>query len=63
MDKYDYAGMADSINFVLKPIVDDWSQFKSALSSYEGVSEDQKSEILNIINGPGMFEDKEKGTS
>ncbi len=60
MDKYDYAGMADSINFVLKPIVDDWSQFKSALSGYEGVSEDQKSEILNIINGPGVFEDKEK---
>jgi len=60
MDKYDYSGMADSINFVLKPIVDDWSLFKSALSGYEGVSEDEKSEILNIINGPGVFEDKEK---
>ncbi len=60
MDKYDYAGMADSIGFVLKPIVDDWSQFKSALADYEGVSDDQKSEILNIINGPGVFEDKEK---
>lgn len=60
MDKYDYEGMADSINFVLKPIVDDWSMFKSALAEYDGVSDDQKSEILNIINGPGMFEDKEK---
>jgi len=60
MDKYDYKGMADSINFVLKPVVDDWTQFKSALADYEGVSDDQKSEILNIINGPGVFEDKEK---
>ena len=60
MDKYDYEGMAEGINFVLKPIVDDWSQFKSALASYEGISDDQKSEILNIINGPGVFEDKEK---
>jgi tetratricopeptide (TPR) repeat protein len=60
MDKYDYAGMADSINFVLKPIVDDWSQFKAALSGYDGISSDEKSEILNIINGPGVFEDKEK---
>lgn len=60
MDKYDYAGTADSINFVLKPIVDDWSQFKSALAAYDGIDSDQKSEMLNIINGPGMFEDKEK---
>ena len=60
MDKYDYKGMADSINFVLKPVVDDWSMFKSALADYDGISDDQKSEILNIVNGPGVFEDKEK---
>ncbi|MEN8249206.1 MAG: hypothetical protein ABFS32_09770 [Bacteroidota bacterium] len=60
MDKYDYAGMADSINFVLKPVVDDWSQFKSALAEYDGISDDEKSEYLNIVNGPGVFEDKEK---
>jgi tetratricopeptide (TPR) repeat protein len=60
MDKYDYEGMADSINFVLKPVVDDWSMFKAALADYDGISDDQKSEILNIVNGPGVFEDKEK---
>lgn len=59
MDKYDYKGMADSINFVLKPIVDDWTQFKAALADYDGISDDQKSEMLNIVNGPGVFEDKE----
>ncbi len=60
MDKYDYAGMADSIKFILKPIVDDWGMFKAALAEYDGISDDQKSEILNIINGPGQFEEKEK---
>jgi tetratricopeptide (TPR) repeat protein len=60
MDKYDYAGTADSISFVLKPIVDDWTQFKSGLATFDGISDDQKSEMLNIVNGPGVFEDKEK---
>lgn len=60
MDKYDYEGMADSIKFILKPIVDDWTQFKTALADYDGISDDQKSEYLNIVNGPGAFEDKEK---
>ncbi|MCF6353434.1 MAG: tetratricopeptide repeat protein [Cyclobacteriaceae bacterium] len=60
MDKYDYKGTADSIKFILKPIVDDWNGFKAALASYEGVSDDSKSEMLNIVNGPGAFEDKEK---
>ena len=59
MDKFDYEGKADSITFILKPIVDDWSKFKNALASYEGVTAEQKSEILNIVNGPGAFEDKE----
>ncbi len=60
MDKYDYKGTADSIKFILKPIVDDWNGLKAALATYEGISEDSKSEMLNIINGPGAFEDKEK---
>lgn len=60
MDKYDYKGMADSIKFILKPIVDDWNGFKAALADYTGISAEAKSEMLNIVNGPGAFEDKEK---
>ncbi|MBY0432505.1 MAG: hypothetical protein K2U26_00175, partial [Cyclobacteriaceae bacterium] len=60
MKKYDYQGMADEIKFILKPVVDDWSEFKSALSAYSGISSDEKSEYLNIINGGGSFEDQEK---
>lgn len=60
MDKYDYKGTADSIKFIQKPIVDDWNALKSALATYEGISTESKSEMLNIVNGPGAFEDKEK---
>lgn len=60
MKKYDYKGMADSIKFILKPVVDDWNGFKTALSSYEGITSDEKSAYLNVINGGGSFEEQEK---
>lgn len=60
MKKYDYKGMADSIKFILKPVVDDWNGFKAALAAYEGISSDEKSAYLNIINSGGSFEDQEK---
>ena len=60
MRKYDYKGLADSINFIIKPIVDDWGAFRNELNAYEGISSDEKSEYLNIVNGAGSFEEKEK---
>lgn len=60
MKKYDYKGLADSIKFILKPVIDDWSDFKTALSSYEGITSEQKAEYLNIINAGGSFEEQEK---
>lgn len=60
MKKYDYKGMADSIKFILKPVVDDWNSFKAALAAYNGISSDEKAAYLNIINGGGSFEDQEK---
>ncbi|MEO9967735.1 MAG: OmpA family protein [Reichenbachiella sp.] len=60
MRKYDYKDMADSINFILKPVVEDWTAFKDALNAYEGASDAQKSEVLKVVNGAGLFEDKEK---
>ncbi len=59
MDRYDYMGAADSINFVLKPVVEDWTEFKMALEDYDGVDAAAKTEILNIVNGSGSFEEKE----
>ena len=60
MDKYDYKGIADSIDFIIKPIIDDWTVFKKELRIYKELSSDEKSEYLNIVNGSGTFEEKEK---
>ncbi|MEM7298475.1 MAG: hypothetical protein AAF391_09455, partial [Bacteroidota bacterium] len=60
MDRYDYKGAADSIDFILKPVVQDWSAFKAALSAYDGIDDCEKSNYTNIINGTGTFVEKEK---
>ncbi len=58
-EKYDYKDQAEGINFVNKPVVQDWTEFKQALNGYEGVSEDQKNEIFAVIDGAGDFVSKE----
>ena len=60
MDQYDYQGMADQINFIQKPIIQDWNGLKNMLASYNGINSSQKSEWTRIINGTGSFEQKEK---
>lgn len=60
MNRYDYKGLSDSIKFILKPVVDDWSGFKAALTDYSGISSDEKSKVNQILNGTGSFEDKQK---
>ncbi len=59
MKRYDYKGLSDSIKFILKPVIEDWTPFKETLSAYEGITSDEKSEFLNIVNGAGSFEEKE----
>ncbi len=63
MKKYDYQGMADGIKFILKPVVDDWSEFKTALTAYSGISDEEKSQYMNIINSGGTFPEVEKQLS
>ncbi|MEQ8715858.1 MAG: hypothetical protein RIC80_22785 [Cyclobacteriaceae bacterium] len=60
MRKYDYKGVADSINFVLKPVVKDWNSLKEALKTFDGLTNDQKSQVTRIVNGTGSFEEKEE---
>ncbi|MFY0688619.1 MAG: hypothetical protein JXQ90_15700 [Cyclobacteriaceae bacterium] len=59
MKKYDYKGMADSIKFIIKPVVQDWTAFNNALREYEGVDEDTKNRFRKVVYGTGSFEDKE----
>jgi len=60
MRRYDYKDQADQIKFILKPVVRDWTEFKNALAEYDGITSEQKSEYLNIVNGGGTFEEQEK---
>jgi tetratricopeptide (TPR) repeat protein len=60
MKKYDYKGKADSIKFILKPVIQDWNEFKNVLATYEGITSEQKTEYMNIVNGGGTFESQEK---
>lgn len=60
MDRYDYKETADGIEFILKPVVQNWNGFKTALAAYDGIDASQKSQYNNIINGSGSFEEKEK---
>jgi tetratricopeptide (TPR) repeat protein len=59
MKRYDYKGMSESIQFILKPVVEDWTDFKNKLSAYEGISASEKAEYTQIVNGAGDFESKE----
>lgn len=63
MRKYDYKGLADSIKFILKPVVEDWTALKDALKDFDGLTSDQKSQITRITNGTGTFEEKEEAIS
>jgi len=60
MKKYDYKDLSESIEFIIKPVIEDWTEFKDSLNAYSGISDAQKSEIVRIVNGGGTFEDKEK---
>ncbi|WPP52133.1 hypothetical protein [Catalinimonas niigatensis] len=59
MDRYDYSDAADEINFILKPVVEDWSGLREALQGYDGLSQSEKQEYYSIIDGSGSFEEKE----
>ncbi|MEM7107372.1 MAG: hypothetical protein AAF519_04030 [Bacteroidota bacterium] len=59
MKSYDYAGIADSIKFITKDVVRDWAVFKDSLAAYDGLSSEEKSAYLDIVNGPGTYEEKE----
>ncbi|MEK6476792.1 hypothetical protein WJR50_04620 [Catalinimonas sp. 4WD22] len=59
MDRYDYSDAADEINFILKPVVEDWSGLREALQEYDGLDQSEKQAYYDIIDGSGTFEEKE----
>jgi tetratricopeptide (TPR) repeat protein len=59
MKHYNYKGKADSISFVTKGTVMDWSPLKKMLETTDLLNADQKAQVLNIVNGGGSFTDIE----
>jgi tetratricopeptide (TPR) repeat protein len=59
MKSYNYKKQADSVEFVLKPVIQDWQQLKDTLAATDILSEDQEQQIVSVIDGGGDFEQKE----
>jgi tetratricopeptide (TPR) repeat protein len=59
MRSYNYKQKADSVEFVLKPIIQDWQQLKDTLAATDILNEEQEQQILTVIDGSGDFETKE----
>ena len=57
--KADYGDEVDKIEFVVKPVIQDWSEFMAMLKEYDGITDTQKNEIFSILNGAGDFVTKE----
>jgi tetratricopeptide (TPR) repeat protein len=61
LKKFDYKNAADSIEFVTKAIVQDWTMFKDTLVVYNGITQEQKDQIASVVEGgSGSFVEKER---
>jgi len=59
--KYNYAKKIDSISFVTKAVVQDWTAFRSLLAANTKISDADKAAINAVIDGGmGTFVEKEK---
>ncbi len=59
MERYDYQEDEQGLNFVIKPVVENWAKFTDLIKENATLSQTQKDEILSIVNGPGNFVSKE----
>lgn len=55
MKKYSYKLKADSIKFVTRSLVQDWKPFRDSLAKYNGLTEEQKQQVYNLISGSADF--------
>lgn len=63
MKEFDYKGLADGIQFETKAIFQSWDGLRIALGATSALDENQKSQVLSIINGAGSFEEKASAIS
>lgn len=60
MQKLNYGKKADSIEFVTKALVQNWVPFKDTLAKDNTLSQEEKNQVLSIINGQGTYVEQEK---
>lgn len=60
MQQFDYRDESDAIQFIILPVVDDWSDFRLLLADYNGITPEVKEQYHNIIYGAGDFDEKER---
>lgn len=61
MKQYDYKDLIDSIKFETKSIFQNWDLVKKQLAKYDGISSDEKKQIISIISNKSLsFADAQK---
>jgi hypothetical protein len=58
LKKYNPGGAAN-LQFNIKPVVQDWNALKDSLKNYKRITEEQKKQVADIVNGPGEYVSKE----
>lgn len=59
MKQYDYKAQSDSVEFILKPVFEDWSGLKDSLNTVEAMQQEQKDQVLAIVDGSGSWDEKQ----
>lgn len=60
MQQFDYRDESDSIQFIILPVVDDWSDFRLLLANYDRITPEVKEQYYDVIYGQGDFDEKER---
>ena len=59
VEQYDYSEEKSSFDTISKSLTFDWTEFRSMIDEYEGISSSQKEELFSIVDGSGDFVSKE----
>jgi tetratricopeptide (TPR) repeat protein len=60
LKKHKLQKQTDSIEFITKAVVQDWSEFKNIIKNEPSISPEDRSAIIKIVDGAGSFIDKER---
>lgn len=59
MKGFNYGKKADSIEFISKSLIQNWVPFKDTIAVDTNLSQEEKDQVLAVVNGPGTFTEQE----